>query len=91
MINEGVDVLVCDSTNVFEVNSSGSEAEVRENLQKIFSDKQRGKIIITCFASNVARVETILEVSKNSNKCCLFLGRSLQRILESAKKKTIFC
>ena len=64
LINEGVDVLVCDSTNVFEVNSSGSEAEVRENLQKIFSDKQKGKIIITCFASNVARVETILKVSK---------------------------
>ena len=89
LINEGVDVLVCDSTNVFEVNSSGSEAEVRENLQKIFSDKQRGKIIITCFASNVARVETILEVSKNSNKCCLFLGRSLQRILESAKENNL--
>ena len=89
LINEGVDVLVCDSTNVFEVNSSGSEAEVRENLQKIFSDKQRGKIIITCFASNVARVETILEVSKNSNKCCLFLGRSLQRIIESAKENNL--
>ena len=89
LINEGVDVLVCDSTNVFEVDSSGSEAEVRENLQKIFSDKQKGKIIITCFASNVARVETILEVSKNSNKCCLFLGRSLQKILESAKENNL--
>ena len=84
--NEGVDVMVCDSTNVFEVNSSGSEAQVRENLQKIFSEKKNGKIIITCFASNVARVESILEVSKNSNKCCLLLGRSLQKILDSAKE-----
>ncbi len=89
LINEGVDVMVCDSTNVFEVNSSGSEANVRENLQKIFSEKKRGKIIITCFASNVARVETILEVSKNSNKCCLLLGRSLQKILESAKENNL--
>ena len=89
LINEGVDVMVCDSTNIFEVNSSGSEAHVRENLQKIFSDKKRGKIIITCFASNVARVETILEVSKNSNKCCLLLGRSLQKILESAKENNL--
>ena len=89
LINEGVDVMVCDSTNIFEVNSSGSEAHVRENLQKIFSDKKSGKIIITCFASNVARVETILEVSKNSNKCCLLLGRSLQKILESAKENNL--
>ena len=89
LINEGVDVMVCDSTNVFEVNSSGSEADVKENLQKIFSEKKRGKIIITCFASNVARVETILKVSKNSNKCCLFLGRSLQKIVESAKENNL--
>ena len=89
LINEGVDVMVCDSTNVFEVNSSGSEAEVRDNLQKIFSEKKSGKIIITCFASNVARVETILKVSKNSNKCCLFLGRSLQKIVESAKENNL--
>ena len=87
--NEGVDVMVCDSTNVFEVNSSGSEAQVRENLQKIFSEKKNGKIIITCFASNVARVESILEVSKNSNKCCLLLGRSLQKILDSAKENNL--
>ena len=89
LINEGVDVMVCDSTNIFEVNFSGSEAQVRENLQKIFSEKKRGKIIITCFASNVARVETILEVSKKSNKCCLLLGRSLQKILESAKENNL--
>ena len=88
-INEGVDIMVCDSTNVFEVNSSGSEAEVRENLQKIFIEKKRGKIIITCFASNVARIETILEISKKSNKCCLLLGRSLQKIIESAKENNL--
>jgi len=87
--NEGVDVMVCDSTNVFEVNPSGSEAQIRKNLQKIFSEKKSGKIIITCFASNVARVESILEVSKNSNKCCLLLGRSLQKILDSAKENNL--
>ena len=89
VIEEGVDVMICDSTNVFEVDSSGSEAEVRENLKKIFSEKERGKIIITCFASNVARVETILEVSKNSNKCCLLLGRSLHKIFESANENNL--
>ena len=56
---------------------------------RVFSEKKRGKIVITCFASNVARVETILKVSKNSNKCCLFLGRSLQKIVESAKENNL--
>ncbi len=85
-VSEGVDVMICDSTNVFDSDPSGSENEVRSNLKKIFSNKKNGKIIITCFASNVARVETILKVSEESNKCCLLLGRSLQKIYESAKE-----
>ncbi len=85
-VNDGVDVMICDSTNVFNSDPSGSEIEVRENLKEIFSKKNKGKIIITCFASNVARVETILKVSQDSNKCCLLLGRSLQKIYESAKE-----
>ncbi len=85
-VNDGVDVMICDSTNVFNSDPSGSEIEVRENLKEIFSKKNKGKIIITCFASNVARVETILKVSQDLNKCCLLLGRSLQKIYESAKE-----
>ncbi len=84
--HQGVDVMICDSTNIFDQNPSGSEADVRQNLKKIFSKTKTGKIIITCFASNVARVETILDVSESSNKCCLLLGRSLQKIYESAKE-----
>ncbi len=85
-VNDGVDVMICDSTNVFNSDPSGSEIDVRENLKQIFLKKKEGKIIITCFASNVARVETILKVSQDSNKCCLLLGRSLQKIYESAKE-----
>ena len=82
--NDGITAMICDSTNVFNENPSGSEFEVRESLKKIFSKKKRGKIIITCFASNIARLETILKVSDELNKCCFFLGRSLHRIYESA-------
>jgi ribonuclease J len=82
--NDGITAMICDSTNVFNENPSGSEFEVRESLKKIFSEKKRGKIIITCFASNIARLETILKVSDELNKCCFFLGRSLHRIYESA-------
>ena len=81
---EGVTAMICDSTNVFNNNPSGSESEVRKSLKQIFSNKKQGKIIISCFASNIARLETILQVSKEQNKCCYFLGRSLHRIYESA-------
>ena len=83
---EGIDVMVCDSTNVFNENPSGSENDVREELRVIFSKKKNNKIIITCFASNIARLETILKVSNEFNKCCVFLGRSIHRIYESAKE-----
>ena len=81
---EGVTAMICDSTNVFNNNPSGSESEVRKSLKEIFSNKKQGKIIISCFASNIARLETILQVSKELDKCCYFLGRSLHRIYESA-------
>ena len=84
--NEGMDVMVCDSTNVFNENPSGSENDVREEFRKIFSKTNKNKIIITCFASNIARLETILKVSNEFNKCCVFLGRSIHRIYESARE-----
>ncbi len=84
--NEGIAIMVCDSTNVFNENPSGSENDVREELRQIFSKKNKNKIIITCFASNIARLETILKVSNEFNKCCVFLGRSIHRIYESARE-----
>ena len=84
--NEGMAIMVCDSTNVFNENPSGSENDVREELRQIFSNKNKNKTIITCFASNIARLETILKVSNEFNKCCVFLGRSIHRIYESAKE-----
>ena len=83
---EGMAIMVCDSTNVFNENPSGSEQDVREELRQIFSKKNKNKIIITCFASNIARLETILKVSNEFNKCCVFLGRSIHRIYESARE-----
>ena len=82
--NEGVDLLVCDSTNIFDDNPSGSEEEVRKSFRNIFSQKKEGKIIVTCFASNVARLETIIKIADEFNKVCVFLGRSIHKIYDSA-------
>ena len=81
---DGINVMICDSTNVFNENPSGSESEVRETFREIFSGHKKGKIIVTCFASNVARLESILKVSEDFNKLCVFVGRSIHRIYDSA-------
>ena len=81
---DGINVMICDSTNVFDENPSGSESEVREVLREIFFKHKKGKIVVTCFASNIARLETILKVSEDLNKLCVFVGRSIHRISESA-------
>ena len=80
----GIDTMVCDSTNVFNENPSGSEKEVREKFRNIFENFQSGKIVVTCFASNIARLETILKIAGEFQRSCVLLGRSLIRIYESA-------
>ena len=82
--SDGIDAMICDSTNVFDENPSGSEKEVRDVFRKIFSEKRKEKIFVTCFASNIARLETVLKVSEELNKFCVFAGRSIHRIFESA-------
>ena len=88
---EGISVMVCDSTNVFDENPSGSESEVRQVFRKIFSKHKKGKIVVTCFASNIARLETILKVAQEFNKLCVFIGRSIHRIYESAIENDYLC
>ena len=82
----GIDVMICDSTNVFNENPSGSEFEVRKKFREVFKNFSSGKIIVTCFASNIARLETILTISSEFQRSCVLLGRSLKRIYESASE-----
>ena len=88
-VKNKVDIMFCDSTNIFNAKPSGSEEEVRKNFRTIFKQYNSGKIIVTCFASNIARIETILKVSSELKKCCLLLGRSLKRIFESARENNL--
>ena len=80
----GVLAMVCDSTNVFESGSSGSEASVREELIKVVAE-QTGKVAIACFASNVARVLSGIEAAKLSGRAVCLLGRSMVRIAAAAR------
>ncbi|WP_174292771.1 ribonuclease J [Sphingomonas bacterium] len=81
---DGVDVLVCDSTNVFNTEASGSEADVRRGLSEAVA-KARGRVVVTSFASNAARLSTLGEVAKESGRKLCVTGRSLDRILKVAR------
>ncbi len=82
--DEGILALVCDSTNVFNTEASGSEADVRKGLfEQVASAK--GRVMVTSFASNAARLHTLGEVARETNRKVCVAGRSLDRILKVAK------
>ncbi len=82
---EGVLAMVCDSTNVFVDGVSGSEGDVRENLEALVR-RLDGRVAVACFASNVARLETIARVGAATGRDVALVGRSLWRIYESARE-----
>ncbi len=82
--DEGVLAMVCDSTNVFEEGESGSEETVRRGLIELVSE-QTGAVAVTTFASNVARVLSIIEAARAADRSVALVGRSMHRIAEAAK------
>ena len=82
--DRGIDVLVCDSTNVFNADASGSEASVRDGLMETLQ-KAKGRVLVTTFASNAARLATLGAVAKATGRTLAVTGRSLDRIIRVAK------
>ena len=80
----GVDVLVCDSTNVFNKEASGSEASVRRGLAEQIA-RAKGRVLVTTFASNAARLHTLGQVARETGRKLCVTGRSLDRILKVAQ------
>jgi len=82
--DEGVDVLVCDSTNVFNTQPSGSEGDLRAGLVAAVG-AAKGRVVVTTFASNAARLHTLGEVARETGRSLCVAGRSLDRILSVAR------
>lgn len=82
--DEGILVMVCDSTNVFNDKASGSEGDVREGLMETIAGA-KGRVLVTTFASNAARVQTLGEVATATGRKVCVAGRSLDRIIGMAK------
>ena len=76
---DGVLAMICDSTNVFSEGKSGSEGDVRKSLINIMS-RLKKRVIVTSFASNVARMETIFYCAKQTGRNISLVGRSMHRI-----------
>jgi ribonuclease J len=82
--DKGVLALVCDSTNAFNEEGSGSEGSVRADLERCVK-AAKGRVIVTSFASNAARLQTLGDVARASGRKLCVAGRSLGRIINAAK------
>jgi ribonuclease J len=87
--DEGVLALVCDSTNALVEGHSGSEADVRRSLSALVRSLT-GRVVITCFASNVARVETVAVAARDAGRSVVLVGRSLRNLSVAARETGYF-
>ena len=83
--DKGVLAMICDSTNVFSPGRAGSEMDVRKNLLKIMENLPK-RIIVTSFASNVARMESVFYCAEKIGRKISLVGRSMHRIYKAAKQ-----
>jgi ribonuclease J len=81
----GVLALVCDSTNVFNPEASGSEGEVYRGLLEEVGKHRGRRVVVTTFASNVARLQTLGEVARATGRRLCVAGRSLDRMIATGK------
>jgi ribonuclease J len=82
---EGVLAMVCDSTNALVEGHSGSEAEVRRNMTALIKGL-KGRVAVTCFATNVARVESIAKAAQAAGRQVALFGRSLRNAEAAARE-----
>ena len=86
--DEGVDVLVCDSTNVFSPKEGRSESELSDSIHGLIAGA-KGMVVATTFASNVARVRTLAQAGVRAGRKVILLGRSMDRMISNAHKTNV--
>ena len=86
--DEGIDLFMCDSTNATIPGISSSEAGIEETLTRLVS-QARQRVVISSFASNVARVQMAINAAVANNRKVAFNGRSMMRNMEIAEKMSL--
>lgn len=82
---KGVTAMICDSTNVFSPGEAGSEEGVREEISKVISEYTGVGVAVAAFASNVARLESIMLAARENDRSVCLVGRSMRRMVGAAK------
>lgn len=83
---EGVLAMICDSTNIFHEGRSGSEGDLAKSLEQLIGARKKGMIVVTTFASNIARVHTIATAAAKSGRKVALAGRALWRMTDAARQ-----
>ena len=83
--DEGILAMVCDSTNVFSPGYAGSEENVRKELIKLIGEYDGKGVAVASFASNVARLESVMLAAKANDRSVCLIGRSMHRMTAAAK------
>ena len=80
----GIDVMIGDSTNAMVDGRTGSEGDARKGLAAAIG-AETGRVAVTCFASNVARLDSIVQAGAETGRSPLLVGRALHRVTEAAR------
>lgn len=83
--DEGVRAFVCDSTNAVRDGQSPSEADVAESLKEIIA-RAKGRVALTTFASNVARIRSAAEAAEAAGREVVVAGRAMERVIGVARE-----
>lgn len=86
---KGILAMVCDSTNVYVEGVAGSENDVKEQLTETIR-AEKGRVVVTAFASNVARLKSIMEAARKAGRHICLLGMSMHRIVGIAQSLNLF-
>ncbi len=84
--DEGVALLLCDSTNAEEPGFTASERSVGGALRRLFLERPKKRIVVACFASHIHRVQQIINVALEQNRKIALLGRSMDVNVKLARK-----
>ncbi len=83
--DEGVTALICDSTNILRDGDSFSESDVARTLRALVAEAT-GRVLVTTFASNIARIRAIAEAAQACGRTVVVAGRALDRAIQVARE-----
>jgi ribonuclease J len=89
LANDNINVMVCDSTNATVKGHSNTEASLYQGLKQHI-ESASGRVVVTCFGSNVARLHTLARIAQETNRHLGLLGRSLINMVSAARRTGIW-